>query len=154
GGLSPYISVGWSYVTVRECAGCTLYARRAYRLCKARPRLLRSMDGGGGVREAAAAALEAKQRLRDLGHGQGRLAVVENERGGGVADCHAVMRSIHQPRRQRRDHVETRFEVAHAADLRNVGIEIRHADERAVAERRERVKHVVGRERTSHAVKE
>src|SRR5215471_19396174 len=132
-----------------NCAGCTLYARCAYRLCKALPRLLRSMDGGGGAREAAAAALETEQRLRDLGYGQGPIAAVENDQIGGVTDRHAVVRGVHQSRRQRRDHVETRFEIARAADLRDVSIEVRHADERAVAERRERIEHVVGRERTS-----
>src|SRR5262249_61219733 len=66
-----------------NCAGCTLYARCAYRLCKALPRLLRSMDGGGGAREAAAAALETEQRLRDLGYGQGPIAAVENDQIGG-----------------------------------------------------------------------
>src|SRR6266487_5683953 len=76
----------------RKCAGCTLYARCAYHLCKAWPRLLRSMDGGGGAREAAAAALETEQRLRDLGHGQGGIAAVENDQVGGVTDRHAVVR--------------------------------------------------------------
>src|SRR5262249_54325649 len=135
-----------------KCAGCTLYARCAYRLCKALPRLLPSMDGGGGAREAAAAALETEQRLRDLGYGQGPIAAVENDKVGGVTDRHAVLRGVHQSRRPRREHVETRFEVARAADLRDVGIEVRHADERAVAERRERIEHVVGRKRTGHAV--
>src|SRR5262249_52025651 len=135
-----------------NCAGCTLYARCAYRLCKALPRLLRWMEGGGGGREPAGAAFETEQGLRPPGYGRGPIAAVETAQMGGVTDRHAVVRGVHQSRRQRRDHVETRFEVARAADLRDVGIEVRHADERAVAERRERIEHVVGRKRTGHAV--
>src|SRR5262245_66231555 len=109
-------------VRVHECAGCTLYARRAYRLCKGLGRrLLGSMDGGGGAREAAAAALETEQRLRDLGYGQDRIAAVDNDKVGGVTNRHAIMRGIHQPRRQRRDHVETCSETAAPPDFAEFG---------------------------------
>src|SRR5215831_17869752 len=112
---------------------------------------LGTMQSGGGVGEAAAAALECEQRLRQLGYCARRIAALQHDDIGGMADGDPVIGRIHQPRRQARDHVETRAQIALTADLRNVGVEVRHADERAIAEWRKRVEYVVGGERTAHA---
>jgi hypothetical protein len=49
-------------------------------------------------------------------------------------------------RRQRRDKAEAGREICGPADLRDVGVEARHANEPAVAERRERIEYVVAGE--------
>ena len=81
--------------------------------------------------EAAAAALETERRLRQLGQRHGRIAAIQDDKVGGIADRHAVIHRIHQPRQQGRNHIEAGAQIARTAELRNVGIEVRHADERA-----------------------
>jgi hypothetical protein len=40
---------------------------------------------GGGMAEAAAAALETERRLRQLGHRHGRIAAIQDDKVGGMA---------------------------------------------------------------------
>src|SRR5262249_58667517 len=84
--------------------------------------LLRSMDGGGGAREAAAAALETEQRLRDLGYGQGPIAAVENDQIGGGGGPPPGGWGGRSSRRQRPGHVEKTRVVRRAAGPRDGGL--------------------------------
>ena len=83
------------------------------------------MQGCRGVGEAASAALVAEQRLRELGHRHRRIAAVDDHEVGGMTDRDAVVGGIHQTRRQRGDHVEAGAHVVAAAELRDIGIEVR-----------------------------
>jgi len=40
---------------------------------------------GGGMAEAAAAALGTERRLRQLGHRHGRIAAIQDDKVGGMA---------------------------------------------------------------------
>jgi hypothetical protein len=104
-----------------------------------------------GMARGCGAALEAEQRLR------GSATAIAGSRPSkrpGRPDCRPERRSprIHQPRWQGRHHGEARAHLGLAPEMRDVGIEVGHADQRAVAERRERVEHVVGGERADDAV--
>jgi hypothetical protein len=59
--------------------------------------------------------------------------------------------AFHQPRRQCRDEIEAGVEFADAG-LGHVCVEVRHPQQRAVAERREGIEDVVGGDRAQHAV--
>ena len=49
------------------------------------------IDRRRGAREAAAATLDAEQRLRELGHRHPAVAAVENHQIGGMADLDTVI---------------------------------------------------------------
>src|SRR5436190_15237717 len=70
--------------------------------------VLRTMQHCRGAGEAAAAALEPEQGLRELGHCHGGIAAVEHNEIGGMASRNAVIGGVHEPRRQACHHVEAR----------------------------------------------
>ena len=80
------------------------------------------------------------------------LVGIEHDEVGGFADREAVIRKPHHLCRPPRHHVETLAHVGLLSDLANIGIEVRHAHLRAIAERRERVEDVVARQRAIDAV--
>jgi len=61
------------------------------------------------------------------------------------------VREVHQAGGPRGDHVEAFAELSRGGRLADIGVEIGHPHQRAVAERRERIEHVVGRQRAVDA---
>ena len=69
-----------------------------------------------------------------------------------MADRDAIVSVVQQPRRAHREHIEAGAQALDMADLQNVGMEVRHSDQRAIAVRREWVEDIVGRDRAIAAV--
>ena len=103
------------------------------------------------AREGPPARPQAPERRRDLGDRGGRVRRVQQHEIRGVADCDAVIGQAHQPRRSLGYHGEAVGQLDRAADVADIGVEIGHAHQRAVAIGRERVEHVVGRDRAGDA---
>ena len=90
-----------------------------------------------------AAAFEGGEHRRDRGdrrRGRGRI---DDHDIGGIADFQAVVAEVHEPRRALRDHGEQLRHALGLSDLQDIGMQVGHADQRAVAERCERVQDVV-----------
>ncbi len=101
--------------------------------------------------EHLAAPLESHEHVRQFGERVRPAVGVEHDDVGGVADGDAVVFQVHQPRRQVGHEVEAGLEFVDAG-LRHIGVEIGHPQQRRVAERREGIEHIVGGDRTQHAM--
>jgi hypothetical protein len=94
--------------------------------------------------EGPDAVLETEQRLRDLAYRLCLGLAIEHHEIGGIADGNAVVLQVEQLRRMPMSPDRDIRRDRRCADLHHIGVEIDHADQRDIAERRERIQHVVG----------
>ena len=110
------------------------------------------MQQGLRAAEAAPAPLIGNQRLHDFRHRRGLLRAIQNDEIGGISDLDAILAKVHERGRPSRHHIEAGTECPPFAELGDIGVEVGDADQRTIAERRERVEHVVGRKRAGYAL--
>ncbi len=96
-------------------------------------------------------ALDAPERLRNRGDRLRRTARVDADEIGWPANLDAVIVEPHQPRGSTRDHVEASGKIGRPRDMADIGIEVRHPDQRRITVGRERIEHIVGRDRAGDA---
>src|SRR5215467_15742079 len=92
-----------------------------------------------------APAFEGVKHRNDLGNRELRFGCVEHDQVGRFIDGETVIDEAHYLGGATGHHVEALQHVGLLADLADIRIEVRHPDERAVAERCEWVEHVVAR---------
>jgi hypothetical protein len=106
---------------------------------------LRSKELCGFSGHRHATAFEGVKHRNNLGNCELGFSCVKHDQVRRLTDGETVIDEAHHLRRPTGHHVEALPHVSLLADLTDIRIEIRHADERAVAERCERVEHVVAR---------
>ena len=99
------------------------------------------------TRHGALAALEGGERRADFCDGLLFALRVDDDHIRRIPDRDAIVLQVHQPRRAGGQHREGFGDALGVADLQHIGMQVRHADERAIAERRERIEDIVGRDR-------
>src|SRR5712691_3981329 len=83
-----------------------------------------------------------------------RILTVKHHKVSGFAPLHAIVIAPHQVRGAGGDHLEARVDVVPFAHLADIGVEVGHAEQRTVAERREGIEYVVGGERAVDTIVE
>ena len=99
------------------------------------------------ARHRAPPGLEDGQRLGDLGDRLLSGFRVDDRHISRMANRDPIVLQVHVPRRARGEHVEAVAHPRRMANLADIGMQVRHAHERAVPERREGVQDIVGRDR-------
>src|SRR5450631_306601 len=112
------------------------------------------VDRGGRPRKAYPSTLHRQQRLRQFRDRRHPVGAIEHDDIGWIAGGNAVIPKPHQLCRQQRDHVQACLQFFGPSELRDIGIEVCHPQQRAIAERRKRIENVVGRKRTGDALAE
>ena len=117
-----------------------------------RRRLPARRSSCGTGRRSTSAMLHPEQRAHEFGDRAGSIHAIEHDQIGRIADGDSVVRKFMSFAGKHRHHVETRCQFRRAADLGDIGVKVRHPDQRAIAERRERIEHVVARDRANDTI--